>query len=398
MKKNFYLHLAMVTIIVAVGINTITCTKTESSPSSANTASKPASPSSQSKVTISPVEAWLKAVDDYDYEKVVSLFDSLTAADIDFLTTEKANAREAFSYDLNASGDGVVIKGLKGSSEMYPTVIVPKTIEDFPVVGITGLVKEHQTSLLTVVLPNTIKSLETREYFSLFSNYLHKINMPTSLESIKGYVFAETNLTGVIILPDNLVAMDNGCFANCSEITSVRFGNKLQTIGANVFSGCTGLSEVRFSDSIKKIGGNAFKECTSLLEVRFPDSITEIQSYAFSDCTSLSEVRFPDSITEIQDYVFAKTAIKNLTLPKNLEKIGECSFRQCESLQSVVFPSTLKSIGAFAFFFCTNLADVTIPNDIASPLRIGQRAFNSCNSLTLVSRKKIQDLGYSNDF
>jgi hypothetical protein len=405
MNNNFNLRLAMFfTVIVAVSINTITCKKSDNSPAAGNTEKSPssantASPSSQNKANISPVEAWLKAVEDYDYNKVSSLFDSLTTADIEYLTTEKANPREAFFYDLNASGDGVIIKGINNVYfDMYPTIIVPKSIEDFPVVGITGFVREGQTSLLTVVLPNTIRTLETREYTALFSNYLHKINMPTNLESIKGHVYAKTSLSGELILPESIVELDNGCFADCSEITSISFGNKLETIGTDVFSGCTSLSEIRFLDSIKKIGKFAFNGCTGLSEIRFPDSITEIQENAFSKCTSLSVVNFSDSLTEIKDKAFSETAIKNLLLPINLERIGIESFRDCTSLQSVVFPSTLKSIGAFAFFNCPALVDITIPNDLTIPLRVGEYAFNLCRGLTLVSRKKIQDLGYKGNF
>ena len=342
----------MVSVIIAVSFYSITCKKSENSSSSGNTESKTVSSSSQNKASANRANAWLKAVDDNDYSKIVSLFDSLTAEDIEFLTTEKADVREAFSYDLNATGDGVIIKGINGSGEMYPTVIVPKFIEDYPVVAITGFTRSGKPSLLTVVLPNTIKIIEPSRMF-LFSEYLHKINMPTSLEKLGTSSFAQTSLEGKIILPDGLVELEDSVFSRCSGITSVKIGNKIKIIDTNTFERCTNLSEVLFPDSIKEIGLNAF----------------------------------------------AFTALTQLTLPKNLETLGD-AFHNCTMLKSVVFPSTLKTIGQNTFSGCSSLTDITVPNDLTT-LKwngYGYGTFEGCSNMKLASRKALQDLGYKGGF
>jgi hypothetical protein len=351
MKKNIYLRLAMATIVVAVSIISISCKKSDNSSSSGNTESKTVSSSSQNKASANRVNAWLKAVDDYDYSKVVSLFDSLTADDIEFLTTEKAYDREAFSYDLNNTGDGVVIKGFNGSSEMYPTVIVPKFIEDYPVVEIKGFTRSGRPSLLTVVLPNTIKTIETYSH-PLFSLYLHKINMPTSLEKIGDSVFAQTQLEGKIILPDSLVEFGKTAFSDCTNITSVKFGNKIQII----------------------------------------------TTYSFSDCSNLTEVQFSNSIKQIQYSAFSKTGLENLVLPTNLEILGGDAFRGSISLKTVAFPNSLKIIEGHSFLGCLSLTDVTIPNDLTSLQWKSDQVFAGCGNMKLASRKKLQDLGYKGDF
>jgi hypothetical protein len=346
MRKDSFLRLVMVIVIIAVSINTFSCKKSEKSLSAGNTAST----SAKNKGSEKRINAWIEAVDNNDYEKVVSLFDSLTADDIEILTTEKSDPREAFSYDLNETGDGVVIKEYRGSFEMYLTVIVPKFIEDYPVVAINEFVKKGQTSLLTVVLPNTIKAIRAPIYQNTFSDYLHKINMPTSLEKLTGPVFANTNLSGEIILPDSLAEMDNS-FMRSSNITSVKFGNKLQVIPTNAFARCTSLSEVYFSESIKEIDLNAFEN----------------------------------------------TALTKVALPNSLEILDD-SFHSCTILGSVVFPSTLKSIGSRSFYGCTNLTDVTIPSDLTTLKWKGGETFKGCSNMKLSSRKQLQDLGYKGSF
>ena len=344
MKKNLFL--AMFTIVVAVNFITISCKKTENSTSSGNTAS-----SSQNKAIANRVNAWLKAVDDYDFEKIVPLFDSLTTDDIEFLTTEKAYPREIFSYDLNATGDGVVIKGIRMDAEMYPTVIVPKFIEDYPVVAITGFTINGKPNLLTVVLPNTIKIIETYNH-PLFSLYLHKINMPTSLEKLGGSVFAYTKLEGKIILPDSLVEIGASTFSNCTNITSVKFGNRIQTI----------------------------------------------VDYSFTDCSNLTEIQFSNSIKQIRYSAFQNTGLENLVLPTNLEILGGDAFRGCISLITVAFPNTLKIIEGNSFLGCISLTDVTIPDGLTSLQWKSDSVFSGSGNMKLASRKKLQDLGYSGRF
>jgi len=302
------------------------------------------------------VDLWFEATENNDYEKVLSLFDELTPEDFEWLTTERAVSQEGFSYDLNKAGDGVVIKHCFASGEMYTTIIVPKTIEGYPVVAINRFIEARQTNAMTIILPNTVKEiLRGGSTNCIFSNYLTKINMPTSLEKLDGPVFAGSNLSGEIVLPDSLVDLGRGgTFYECTNITSIVFGNGIKRVPDEMFYGCTNLSNIVFSDSIKEIGDN----------------------------------------------VFEKTALIYVTLPKNLERLND-SFKQCDTLYSVEFPSTLKYIGHYAFKSCTGLSVVTIPEDLHTidwKNPISSNAFTGCSRLTLATRKRLQELGYQGEF
>jgi len=302
------------------------------------------------------VDLWLEAVDDYQYQEVVSLFDELTSEDFEWLTTERADHRDAFSYDLNKSGDGVVIKQYLRTGEMYPTIIVPKIIEGYPVVAINRFINANQTNALTVVLPNTVKEiLRGGSTSCIFSNYLTKINMPTSLEKLDGPVFAGSNIQGKIILPDSLIDLGSGgTFYKCTNITSVVFGNGIKRVPVEMFYGCESLASVTFSDSIIEMG----------------------------------------------EAVFEKSSIVYIALPKNLEILGN-SFQWCDSLYNVELPSTLKYVSNKAFTRCTGLSVITIPDDLKTvEWENGSysSAFTGCGRLTLSTRKRLQELGYQGGF
>lgn len=49
------------------------------------------------------------------------------------------------------------------------------------------------------------------------------------------------------------------------------------------------------------------------------------------------------------------TALKNITLPKSIEQIGNYAFISCKSLEKIVLYENVTSIGEDAFAECDNL-------------------------------------------
>lgn len=62
--------------------------------------------------------------------------------------------------------------------------------------------------------------------------------------------------------------------------------------------------------------------------------------------------------------------------------IGVYAFYYCEDLASVTIPDSVKTIKRFAFGFCTSLTSVTIPEGVTE---LGDEVFHSCENLTTVS-------------
>lgn len=76
--------------------------------------------------------------------------------------------------------------------------------------------------------------------------------------------------------------------------------------------------------------------------------------------------------------------IENLEIPSNIEglpvtKIAEKAFENNQTLKSVILPNTIQDMGSMCFQKCSNLASVTIPNNIKEIT--GQGIFNKCTSL-----------------
>jgi len=135
----------------------------------------------------------------------------------------------------------------------------------------------------------------------------------TGLESIPEMTFNANWRLIEIVLPQSVTSIENGAFASCAELKSVKIGS-----------------------GVTKIGDLAFVNCTSLTSIEIPDNVTSVGAQSFQACESLKEA----------------------TLGKGLASISSYMFQVCSGLEKIVIPAEVESIEAYAFGDCTKLADV----------------------------------------
>ena len=121
-----------------------------------------------------------------------------------------------------------------------------------------------------------------------------------------------------------------------------------------------------------------------LIEITIPATITELghggTGSAFHNCKSLEKVIFEgDGITLLNNNTFADCwSLKEISLPKNIEKIEYNAFLRCEALEEIVIPDKTQTIEKQVFSQCSSLKHVTLGAGVKS---IGNHAFNECDAL-----------------
>ena len=192
-----------------------------------------------------------------------------------------------------------------------------------------------------------------------------------------------TSLTSVTI-PDSVTSIGNSAFNGCSSLTSVTIGNSVTSIGNYAFENCTSLSTITIPNSVTLIGDGAFFGCDSLTSVTIPDSVTSIGNETFSGCTSLTSVTIPDSVTSIGFYAFNEcTSLTSITIPDSVTMIVYGAFNYCTSLTGITIPNSVTSIESSAFEGCESLTSIIIPDSVVGS--IGTYTFNCCYSLKNVT-------------
>ena len=131
---------------------------------------------------------------------------------------------------------------------------------------------------------------------------------------------------------------------------------------------------------------DAFKGCTSLKNVTIPKTVERIGEYAFGSCTALEVVTMSENVTYIGDAVFNNcSALHTVKLSSKLREIGRWCFACCTALQQIELPSSLQILGVDAFRE-SGLVKITIPE-----VQGISGLFSDCKKLEEVTKKKFGD-------
>ena len=111
--------------------------------------------------------------------------------------------------------------------------------------------------------------------------------------------FDETAYTGSdeLVIPSQIsgaavIAISDGCFRDCDELTAVYLPQTLEAIGENAFEGCTDLRGMEVPESVAFIGKSAFAHCSGLEAICLSGKLRYIGDGAFDGCGGLRYVYF----------------------------------------------------------------------------------------------------------
>ena len=132
-------------------------------------------------------------------------------------------------------------------------------------------------------------------------------------------MFVDCNYLISIVIPNSVVDLGNGVFAESVSLTSVQIGNSVTSIGYAAFACCSSLTSITISNSVTSIGDEAFSGCSGLTSITIPNSVTSIGNYAFYWCSSLTSVTCKAvNLPEMGEGVFgyAPTTAATLYVPE----------------------------------------------------------------------------------
>ena len=228
--------------------------------------------------------------------------------------------------------------------------------------------------------------------------------------------FHNSNLSGALILPDDVVMIGESAFA-FTNIGSVSFGNKLERIDYYAFRECSSLSsELLLPNSLKTIGDLAFQSCNLQGKLILPNSLESIGRAAFNVAGQFSgDLIIPENFTKLGESTFGGASFTGslvlnnvvelgrgcfenssfsgeLIIPEGIIELPEYCFQYC-NFSSVFFPSTLRKIGFRAFLYGRLLGQIEIPEGVVS---IGEEAFANQPFINFVSLPStLQTIGTS---
>ena len=177
--------------------------------------------------------------------------------------------------------NSVAVTGCTG--KVPQNVTIPSTVSNG---GKTYIVERiganafDEPGLLSVVLPNTIKSIG---WGAFGSSSLESIELPIGLEIIEAYAFSECKSLKSVVLPNTIKSIGGSAFRE-SSLESIELPIGLELIGGYAFYGCKSLKYVYFPPSPLELGDLCFSDCDNL--IRQEGFHPGIKSYGYNPFSS----------------------------------------------------------------------------------------------------------------
>ncbi len=205
---------------------------------------------------------------------------------------------------------------------------------------------------------------------------LTSVSFPNTVSFLGKRIFVGcTNLTSLSIEEgSSWFHSENNLIMKWNDVGGVRNGRI-------VVLACPGLKEVILPDDVTAIWEYAFADCTLLEKITLPQGLGTIKEGAFMDCTGLKKIILPESLVSLGTRAFYGAGLVSVTLPVYTE-YGYEIFKNCTSLKTVNFSQGSAIIGVQMFENCTSLEEITFPKNT---LVIDEYAFYGCTALKKVT-------------
>ena len=201
---------------------------------------------------------------------------------------------------------------------------------------------------------------------------------------------------GFVDVPAKTIVIPQRAFKGCHALVSIRLPPSVTSIETEAFSDATALVHVHGASGVKNIEEGAFRDALALHTIGPPvngsnggprvtlPSIVSIGHMAFMGCSSITSIHLGANLTVLSDYAFffctSLAAPLQLHHLGDLHHIGAHAFGTCSQLATVTLPQNLLSIGNGSFADCSALHSLG-PGIPASVTSIGPNAFSSCTAL-----------------
>ncbi len=275
-----------------------------------------------------------------------------------------------------------------GKTALSGDVVVPESLNGYPVKRIGGAAFQSCSNLTSVVIPSGVTRIEYDAIRDCPN--LKRVVMPDGLTGIGGWAFLGCRSLTDISLPTSVTNIGNGLFYGCTSLTNMSFPEGVERIGNSMFHSCSNLTSVSLPMSVTNIGNNAFRGCTSLKSVSLPSGVTKIDDWAFGDCRSLTEISLPGSVMNIGNGLFAGcVSLTSLSIPEGVTNIGTYAFADCR-LTRVTLPNKVLSVGNNALAGCRDLETISIPWALTQSMGNYESVLKTGNGATIVVRYPVE--------
>ena len=158
------------------------------------------------------------------------------------------------------------------------------------------------------------------------------------------------------------------------EVKELVLKEGVECVTNDAFRDFGNLKKIKFPETLKTIGEYAFFESMGeIKKLELPDSVEEIGWGAFAQdpCDEgVEEIRLSKKLRIIGKTAFSSQPLTSITIPENVELIGDEAFEGCDRLETVtVKTKKLKKAGGCVFLHTNEDLAIFVPKEMKKKYR-----------------------------
>ncbi|MBQ6266131.1 MAG: leucine-rich repeat protein, partial [Clostridia bacterium] len=283
-----------------------------------------------------------------------------------------------FHYMINYSVDGGTLSIVGCDTSASGHIVVPDTIEGYPVSGIGGGAFMNCSGITEITIGESVQAIDSSP-FAGCSN-LQTINF--NAVDCEGCLGDDAVPIG---FGESMIGTGN--YTGNNTVTTVNFGSRVSSISPFLLYGFSQLKQITIPESVTSIGEFAFLNCNSVETLTYNAVNAELENNWFCFAESAEDVGFGSKSLKtinIGENVSVLPIFEDL---KYLETVNYNAVNASTdsillyncSCSSVNIGENVKYIPSLCYE-CTGIDEITIPEGVE---RIAMFAFNLCNVKTV---------------
>ncbi len=194
---------------------------------------------------------------------------------------------------------------------------------------------------LTYIMPETIEVVGENAFNG---SSVQRVVFSPNLKKICADAFSASSIEEAVI-PDSVVAIDNGAFIYCKQLKRVVLPNKLQMLKARTFCDCISLETIDFPSTLFYIGERCF-EISGLKHITIPSGVKVVDDGAFTGL-KIDELNIESDKIKLAKQAFYECEIKQLSVSGrqfNFTNLDRYEKHLCKSLTNVDLLNKLNTL------------------------------------------------------